>query len=107
MLVADTFKALGDPVRLEIIKRLSDGSMYTVGSVSNGLGLTLQGARKHLQVLVDVKLVSLQNKGRQTEVTLSADTLIEAKLFISELELSWDKRLQALRKFIEGGDQSH
>ena len=106
MLVADTFKALGDPVRLEIVKRLSDGSMYTVGTVSNGLGLTRQGARKHLQVLVDVKLVSLQNKGRQTEVTLSADKLAEAKLFISELEISWDKRLQALRKFIEDGDKS-
>jgi DNA-binding transcriptional ArsR family regulator len=101
MLVADTFKALGDPVRLEIIQRLSNGSIYTIGSVSNGLGLTRQGARKHLQVLADVNLVYLQNKGRQTEVTLNADTLATAKLFMAKLELCWENRLQALREFVE------
>ena len=105
MHVANTFKALGDPVRLEIIQRLSNGSIYTVGSLSDGLGLTRQGARKHLQVLADVKLVHLQNKGRQTEVKLDTNRLIAAKLFISELELRWDNRLQVLQEFIESDTQ--
>jgi DNA-binding transcriptional ArsR family regulator len=101
MLVADTFKALGDPVRLQMIQRLSDGTSYTLGSLSTGLGLTRQGARKHLQLLANAELVSLQSKGRQTEVTLDRATLTNAKLFIAELELRWDLRLQALKDFVE------
>ena len=101
MLVADTFKALGDPVRLEIIQRLSDGSSYTIGSVSDGLALTRQGARKHLQVLADVKLVSLITKGRQIEVKLDKEALLVAKTFISSLEIQWDNRLEALQEFVE------
>lgn len=101
MLVAETFKALGDPIRLEMMRRLSDGSHYTVGGLSDGLGLTRQGARKHLQVLADVELVSLQASGRQTEVRLNPRSLAIAGSFIADLELRWDKRLQALREFIE------
>jgi DNA-binding transcriptional ArsR family regulator len=106
MPVAETFKALGDPIRLEMVRRLSDGSPYTVGSLSDGLGLTRQGARKHLQVLADVKLVSLQTTGRQTEVTLDPITLAAAKSFIAELELRWDRRLQALRDFLESDNST-
>jgi DNA-binding transcriptional ArsR family regulator len=101
MPVAETFKALGDPIRIEMIKRLSDGSRHTVGGVSGGLGLTRQGARKHLQVLADAELVSLQIKGRQTEVSLDLNSLAAAKSFITDLENQWDERLQALRGFVE------
>lgn len=101
MSVADTFKALGDPIRLEMVKRLSDGSHQTVGGLFDGLSLTRQGARKHLQVLADAELVTLQIKGRQTEVSLNPASLATAKSFISGLELKWDQRLHALRDFVE------
>jgi DNA-binding transcriptional ArsR family regulator len=101
VVVADTFKALGDPTRLEMIKRLSSGSHHTVGGLSEGLGLSRQGARKHLQVLADAELVSMQINGRQTDVSLDPSSLAAAKSFIAELEQRWDKRLQALRDFVE------
>ncbi len=106
MLVAETFKALGDPIRLEMIERLSDGSHRSVGSLFDGLGLTRQGARKHLQVLADAELVTLVIKGRQTEVSLDPTTLASAKSFIAGLELQWDQRLVALRDFVEKSDAS-
>ncbi len=106
MLVAETFKALGDPIRLEMIERLSDGSRRSVGSLFDGLGLTRQGARKHLQVLADAELVTLEIKGRQTEVSLDPTTLASAKTFIAGLELQWDQRLVALRDFVEENDSS-
>jgi DNA-binding transcriptional ArsR family regulator len=104
MVVAETFKALGDPVRLEMIQRLSSDYKQNVGSLSSKLGITRQGARKHLQVLADVGLVSLSAKGRQTEVMLEVDSLLKAKSFITELEMLWDKRLLALRNFVETQD---
>jgi DNA-binding transcriptional ArsR family regulator len=101
MAVAELFRALGDPTRLEMVRRLSSGTPYTITTVSSGLDITRQGARKHLQMLADAKVVTLEPKGRDTSVRLDRDTLEQGKAFIAELELRWDKRLEALRRFVD------
>ena len=75
MVVAAVFSALGDPVRLEMVRRLTSGQPSTISVVSDGLGITRQGARKHLQVLADAGLVTLQPKGREVAVELDLETL--------------------------------
>lgn len=102
MQVAETFKALGDPVRLEMVQRLAGGASYTLGTLSSDLGISRQGARKHLQVLTDAGLLILEPKGRETQVRLHRESLDAARAFIAELEQRWDKRLEALRDFVEG-----
>lgn len=101
MATAEIFRALGDPIRLEMVQRLTRGSRYTISAISEGLGITRQGARKHLQVLADARVVALQPDGRDVLVSLDAKTLDQAKLFIAELERRWDVRLDALRKVLE------
>lgn len=98
---ARIFKALGDPIRLEIVKRLASGSSYTIGELSEGLGISRQGARKQLEVLVSSNLVHLTPQGRETQVFLDARTLQIARMFISKLEKQWDQRLEALKIFTE------
>jgi DNA-binding transcriptional ArsR family regulator len=98
---AEVYKALGDPIRLEIVKRLSATTSSTVGELSANLGISRQGARKQLQVLVDANVVHLRPRGRTTEVTLETKALLTARAFISELERQWDKRLEALKQFVE------
>jgi DNA-binding transcriptional ArsR family regulator len=104
MTIAATFKAMGDPIRLEMISRLSDGSRYTIGHLTEELGITRQGARKHLQILADVQLVSLQTKGRQIDVVLDRSSLLATKHFISKLEARWDQRLANLRASLEDNE---
>ncbi len=101
MAVVELFRALGDPSRLEMIRRLSSGEVHTITSVSNGLEITRQGARKHLQILADAHLIVLEPKGRDTGVRLDRDTLEQGRAFIAELEQRWDKRLEALRRFVD------
>lgn len=103
MAVAEIFRALGDPVRLEMVQRLSNGKPATITVVSGGLGITRQGARKHLQVLEEAGIVYLIPQGRDVMVHLAPDTLDKAKDFIAQLEAQWDQRLQALKKFVEEG----
>jgi predicted ArsR family transcriptional regulator len=69
--------------------------------VSRGLGITRQGARKHLQVLVDARLVVLEPRGREVHVQLARDALAPARAFIEKLERDWDRRLGALKRFLE------
>lgn len=101
MPVAEIFKALGDPIRLEMVQRLSSGSSYTISHVSSNLGITRQGARKHLEVLEQAQLVLLESKGRDVLVQLNPKTVDTAKAFIAKLEKQWDTRLAALKAFAE------
>lgn len=101
MIEAEIYKALGDPIRLEIVKRLSTRATCTIGDISTNLGISRQGARKQLQVLVNANVVHLRQRGRQTEVTLDTKTLEIARAFISELERQWDIRLELLKRFVE------
>lgn len=101
MELSELFHALGDPTRLEIVRRLASGEPHTLSSVSRKLSITRQGARKHLQVLVDARVISLQPKGRDTHVVLLKDTLYLGKTFLEKIEKQWDMRLQALKNFVE------
>ena len=104
MIEAQIYKALGDPIRLEMVRRLAMSSPSSIGELSADLAVTRQGARKQLQVLVNANLVQLQQQGRQTLVTLDRQTLDVARAFIAQLEQQWDERLAALKDFVEGGD---
>ena len=99
---AVVFSALGDPTRLKIIRRLSGANFFTINMVSSDLGLTRQGVRRHIQVLVNADLVSLKPSGRDVLVRLNPVTLEKAKKIIIKLEQQWDQRLNALKNFVEG-----
>ncbi len=101
MSVDAVFKALGDPVRLEIVTRLSDGSSYTIGKLSENLGVSRQGARKQIQALASADIIELHPAGRETQVCLKPDSLQQARLFIADIEQRWDQRLQALKRLLE------
>lgn len=104
MALAQVFHALGDPVRLEMVQRLTDGGPHTIAAVSSGLGMSRQGARKHLQVLSNAGIVSLEPQGRDVLVRLDSAQLESAKAFISELERRWAARLGALKRLVEAPD---
>ncbi len=101
MIESQIFKALGDPLRLKIVVRLSDGSTRTLGDITKGLGITRQGARKQVAVLADAKIVRLKPQGREVKVTLDMDSLRMGKDLITQLENQWDKRLRRLKNLVE------
>ena len=101
MEVTQLFHALGDPIRLEMVRRLASGQAHTLSSVSQNLSISRQGARKHLQILADAKVISLKQQGRVTQVRLLRDTLDQGRAFIVSLEKAWDTRLGALKRVIE------
>lgn len=102
MNVAAVFHAIGDPIRLEMVQRIVRTQPCTIAAASEGLGITRQGARRHLQILVDAQLAVLESKGRETHVRLVPGALDQARSFIEKLERQWDRRLEALRRALDG-----
>ena len=101
MALAKVFSALGDPVRLELVQRLISEPHQRISQVTEGLGLTRQGARRQLQVLVDADIVILEPAGREVWVDVTRESLDPVKSFISKLERQWERRLEALKQSIE------
>lgn len=98
---AQIYKALGDPVRLEMVMRLANASPCSIGELTRDLGISRQGARKQLGVLESASIVRLKPVGRETRVVLDVGALQAARDFISQMERQWDKRLEALKDFVE------
>jgi DNA-binding transcriptional ArsR family regulator len=96
------FHALGDPVRLGLLERLAARQPCILTELTRDFPMTRQGARKHLQVLVDAGLVSLEERGRACLARLRSDPLAEARAYLARLERRWEGRLDALRKSVEG-----
>ncbi len=57
------FKAIGDPVRIDILKFLSGGAK-AVGEIVDAFELSQPAISHHLGILKTAKLVKMEKKGR-------------------------------------------
>ena len=64
--VAELFAALGEPTRLRLVDRLSDGSAQSIASLASGLPISRQALTKHLKVLEAAGVTRSRREGRET-----------------------------------------
>ena len=62
--MTDTFSALSDPTRRQLLDRLRERGGQTLSELGNGLPITRQAVAKHLAVLEDAELVASRRDGR-------------------------------------------
>jgi DNA-binding transcriptional ArsR family regulator len=102
---APIFSALGDPVRLAIVARLSrDGPLPTLELKQCAAGVSRQGVTKHLQVLEDVGLVESNRVGRDRQWRLQTQRFAAMREYLDWISAQWDERLERLRAFVEDRD---
>lgn len=68
-------KALGDPVRLQIVEFLQDGPQ-TVTAIAEQIESEMAKASHHLQVLSHAGLVTTERDGKYAYYSLAADVLV-------------------------------
>jgi DNA-binding transcriptional ArsR family regulator len=100
---APIFAALGDPVRLAMLARLSRNGPLPTISFKKGCGVTRQGITKHLRVLEEAGLVSSNRVGRDRQWEIRAPQLAAARGYLNRISAQWDLRLGRLRAFVEDG----
>lgn len=59
------FRALADPNRRKLLDRLHARNGQTLGDLISGLRVTRQAASKHLGILENANLISVQWQGRE------------------------------------------
>lgn len=98
---AKTFAALGDPTRLELVRRLGAAPRLNVTQLSAGVGVTRQAVSKHLAVLQGAGLVSRERAGRETLFELRRDSVAAAGDYLRRVSEAWDAAIERLRAHVE------
>ncbi|MEE9328766.1 MAG: metalloregulator ArsR/SmtB family transcription factor [Parvularculaceae bacterium] len=93
------FAALGDPVRLELLARISDGGSIT--KLTADLPITRQAVTRHLRILERAELIVSQRNGREMRFVARPARLIEAKGWLDDVAQQWDGTLGRLKLLVE------
>jgi len=100
---AATFAALGDPIRLAMVRRLSaDGPLAT--RTLGQAGVTRQGITKHLRVLEDAGLLESTRQGRDRYWQLRAERIADLNAYLAQISAEWDGRIARLKALVESDD---
>ncbi len=89
------FRALGDPTRRAMLRRLSGGER-SVGELARPFRMSLAAASKHVKSLERAGLVRRTVQGRTHLCRLDAKRLAEAQRWLSYYQRFWTERLDAL-----------
>ncbi|MGB0134033.1 ArsR/SmtB family transcription factor [Dokdonella sp.] len=98
---ANIFAALGDPTRLGLVTRLSNGSQCSISQLAENSTLTRQAITKHLRVLEDAGVVSSRKSGRENLYALNPQRLHDATAYMDVVSRQWDQALGRLKSFVE------
>ena len=99
--VAPVFAALGDATRLALVARLCAGGPLSITRLTAGSDVTRQAITKHLEVLADAGLVSDVRHGRERIWALDPAHLEQARGYLDQISIQWDKALGRLKRFVE------
>jgi DNA-binding transcriptional ArsR family regulator len=98
---AAVFAALGDPTRLSLLTRLSDGEPRSISALSTGTRLTRQAVTKHLRVLERVGLVASGRVGRESHFAYRPERLSAARAYLDRVAAQWDDVLGRIKAAVE------
>lgn len=82
---AETFKALSDPIRREILMMLRDGSM-SAGEIGSHFDMTGATISYHLKILKKAELIFEKTEKNYIYYTLNTSVVEEIMLWLSELK---------------------
>lgn len=102
--VERSFRALGHPVRLEILERLARGPA-SVGEATVGLEVSKPAVTKHLKVLEGAGLVKRKVSGRSHTLRLVDRPLADAAGWIERHRALWESKFDAIESYLGEDDR--
>ena len=97
---SDTFNAVAEPRRRQILDVLMDGER-SVGDLVDLLGLAQPQVSKHLRVLREVGAVDVRGDGRQRLYRLNGPALKPIHDWVKRYEQTWAERFDLMDDVLE------
>src|SRR5471030_654414 len=95
------FAALGDPTRLTLLQRLSDGGPASISVLAETFAITRQGVTKHLQVLATAGVIDGSRQGREQVWTINPKRLADGRRHLDVISREWDDALARFKSLVE------
>lgn len=94
------FFALSDRTRRSLLASLSEGDS-SVTELSRPFNVTLQAIMKHLVVLEDAGLISVEKTGRVKKCHFEPEKLTDATEWVIRYQKHWENQLEGLEKYFK------
>lgn len=96
----NTFAALADNTRKEIIELLCTKGEMTATDISNNFKISKPAVSQHLKVLKEVNLVEMKKDAQRRLYSIHPDGLEEIASWAKKMTEFWEKRLDVLDNFL-------
>jgi DNA-binding transcriptional ArsR family regulator len=94
------FRALADPTRRAIVSMLAGGAR-PIAEIASEFEMTRPAVAKHLAILREGGLITVEAHGRQRINKLNPGGLKDAADWINHFDRFWDERLAELKQVVE------
>ncbi len=96
----NTFSALSDATRRQIVSMLLEKKQRPIKELAEPFDMSLVAVSKHIKVLERAKLVKRFKRGRESYLELNPVPLRQAKDWLAYYEQFWSQRFAALESLL-------
>src|SRR6266404_3540525 len=96
----DTFQAIADPTRREILNMIAYKSL-NVNSVSENFDVSRAAVYKHIKILTECGLVVIRKKGRERFCEARLEKLNEVADWVEQYKKFWEAKLDSLEDYLK------
>jgi DNA-binding transcriptional ArsR family regulator len=100
MIRRDTFQAIADPTRREIINMIARKSL-NVNAVAENFSVSRTAIYKHLKILSECGLVVINQQGRERFCEARLERLNEVSDWVEQYRQIWTQRFDSLEKYLD------
>ncbi|CAN5141602.1 metalloregulator ArsR/SmtB family transcription factor [soil metagenome] len=92
----DTFQALADPTRRDILELLATSGKLPASDIYSKFSVSHPAISQHLKVLRDTELVSVEKHAQQRLYQINPAKLTEIDEWLKKLAVQWEERFERL-----------
>jgi DNA-binding transcriptional ArsR family regulator len=96
----DVFQAIADPTRREIINLLAHKKL-NLNAVADNFSVSRPAISKHIKILTECGLISIQQQGRERYCEAQLQKLTEVSAWVEQYRQFWTQKLDALGDYLD------
>lgn len=106
----DTFKAVADSTRRQILDMLREKGELRTGDIAEAFPrISRQAVSKHLRILHEAALIAEMpaEDGRERRYHLTPEPLLEIEDWLQRYDALWTERIETLKSLVEAQNPPH
>jgi DNA-binding transcriptional ArsR family regulator len=97
----DTFYALADPTRRNILEMLADRGQLSASDISDRFAVSAPAISQHLKVLRESNLVTMEKRAQQRIYQINVEALDELEEWTQKMKKLWGEKYDRLEMLLE------